>query len=145
MWRVQRAEKNTESNGASENHQPGVLVTPVGRTPSPGIGTRGTRILLGAMAHSRSHPPHSTAQQRLCQSHHNQLNYVRLKQLIKEASPIYNEGFSFIWAKLAPLDYTPIWFEIETMPDSPICTGVADEQFNFGSYCNLILWQQISV
>lgn len=87
--------------------------------------------------------PH-TAQQRLCQSHRNRLNYVRLNQLIKVASQIYNEGFFFIWAKLALLDYTPIWFETETMPSSPICTGVADEEFSFGSYCNLILWQQIS-
>lgn len=38
--------------------QPGVLVIP---TPGLHISTRGTWVLLGATAHSRSHPPHSTA------------------------------------------------------------------------------------
>lgn len=55
----------------------------------------------------------------LCQIHHNQSNYVRLNQLIKVASRVYNEGFSFIQAKLAPLDYSRIWFETETTPNSP--------------------------
>lgn len=77
-------------------------------TPSP---SRRPRSNCGARTHTRRRHPGArgdaagggtarcqlwSPRQRLCQIRHNRSNYVRLNQLIKVASQIYNEGFSFI-------------------------------------------------
>ena len=73
----------------------GILAAAVGHAPTQDTGTQGCMGAAGGYSTLPDLIPQA-ARQCLCQIHHNQSNYVRLNQLIKVASQIYNEGFSFI-------------------------------------------------
>jgi len=79
----------------------------VGHAPTQDPSTQGRTGAAGGYSTLPDLIPQAV-RQCLCQIHHHQSNYVRLNQLIKVASQVYNEGFFFVQAKLAPLDYTRI-------------------------------------
>lgn len=89
-------EKDQVKWGKWEPPHPGILAAAVRHTPAEDTGTQGCMGAGGGGYSMLTDLIPQAARHCLCQIHHNRLNYVRLNQLIKVASQVYNEGFSFI-------------------------------------------------